>query len=194
MTCNCHKTHLDCFIMFKGKKLTRYRVMLCVLWVMIGTLGRIVPHWPNATPLMSLCVIAGLVFDRRFVLLIMIAMLMISDLIVHVVLHLPAFGYWSFFTYSSVCVIALLNSYLLKRWHFSSVAFATIFSVFGFWLWTNLGVWLFSSMYPITINGVLHCYTMALPFLRYHLLGSMFYSVLLYVGVRAFYKWPALSQ
>jgi hypothetical protein len=49
----------------------------------------------------------------------------------------------------------------------------TIFASFGFWLWTNLGVWLLSGLYPKTTAGFFECYIAALPFLRNGLLGDI---------------------
>lgn len=48
-----------------------------------------------------------------------------------------------------------------------------------FWLWSNLGVWLTSGMYPHTMAGFIHCYVLALPFLYDAALAASGWSSLL---------------
>ena len=51
-----------------------------------------------------------------------------------------------------------------------------------FYLTTNFGVWLTSAYYPKNIEGLIICYTAALPFLVNTLAGSMFYSIIMFGG------------
>lgn len=46
-----------------------------------------------------------------------------------------------------------------------------------FYLYTNFGVWFLDSwaMYPRTLEGLLECYIMALPFLRFQLIGNLLF-------------------
>src|SRR3990167_2023010 len=44
-----------------------------------------------------------------------------------------------------------------------------------FFIWTNFGVWLLSSMYPKTAPGLLMSYINALPFLRYQLTSTLIF-------------------
>lgn len=43
-----------------------------------------------------------------------------------------------------------------------------------FYLWTNFGVWLLDSwgMYPHTLNGLINCYLLGLPFLKLNVLSN----------------------
>ena len=49
----------------------------------------------------------------------------------------------------------------------------------GFWVWTNLGVYLHSGLYIKTITGFIACYSAALPFLQKALIGDLFWFVTL---------------
>jgi hypothetical protein len=40
---------------------------------------------------------------------------------------------------------------------------------------TNFGVWMSGSLYPLTVDGLVACYTMALPFLWKSLAGDLFF-------------------
>jgi len=51
---------------------------------------------------------------------------------------------------------------------------ATIFFVI-----TNFAVWMSGTMYPLTLDGLLLCYTMAIPFFGNTLAGTFFYVSLL---------------
>jgi hypothetical protein len=44
-----------------------------------------------------------------------------------------------------------------------------------FYLWTNFGVWLLSSMYPHTAAGLVQSYINALPFLRYQTISTLLF-------------------
>jgi len=68
------------------------------------------------------------------------------------------------------------------RKHQIRVHLATLAGSMLFYLITNAAVWLFSPWYPAGIEGLMLSYTMALPFLKYTLLGDLFF-VGVFVGV-----------
>lgn len=45
---------------------------------------------------------------------------------------------------------------------------------------SNLGVFFVDKMYPMSLEGLVQCFTMALPFLRNSLLGDIFYTAVLF--------------
>jgi hypothetical protein len=47
-------------------------------------------------------------------------------------------------------------------------------SVF-FFLYTNFGWWLVSGMYPHTLDGLIQCYIMGLPFFKNNLIGNLIF-------------------
>ncbi|MDP3057317.1 MAG: hypothetical protein Q8N37_02235 [bacterium] len=49
-----------------------------------------------------------------------------------------------------------------------------ISSVF-FFLYTNFGWWLVSGMYPHTLDGLIQCYIMGLPFFKNNLIGNLIF-------------------
>ena len=44
---------------------------------------------------------------------------------------------------------------------------------------TNFAVWMSGTMYPLTLEGLILCYTMAIPFFGNTLAGTLFYVSLL---------------
>jgi hypothetical protein len=53
-----------------------------------------------------------------------------------------------------------------------------------FFVISNLGVWLFAGLYPMTIQGLETCFVMAIPFYKGTLLGALFYSSIFYGAYR----------
>ncbi|GAH11350.1 unnamed protein product, partial [marine sediment metagenome] len=90
-------------------KIKRNQIILLLLWVMVGVLGRWVPHIPNVTPLTSLSLLAGAVFSKRIALLFLLITAILSDVMLAWMYHYPVFGAWTFFTYTGFMCIALLG-------------------------------------------------------------------------------------
>lgn len=137
---------------------------IIVLVVMI--LSRVVPHPPDFTPTIILCLLLGEVCDKKIAVIIFVASQVISDVFLSYLYHYPLWGSWSFFVYSG-----LIAAILFLRFNLFQALSATIL----FWVWTNLGVFLLSGLYLHDGEGLLRCYGLALPFLAYSFLGTLFY-------------------
>lgn len=83
------------------------------------------------------------------------------------------------FTWSAFALIGLSGIVLkkVKKTNFKYVGATTGLGVIAavfFYLYTNFGVWLlWPSMYAHTWQGLVQCYIMGLPFLKYNLLGNL---------------------
>ncbi|EKD77269.1 MAG: hypothetical protein ACD_42C00407G0003 [uncultured bacterium] len=152
---------------------------LFLLWVAIGVFGRLIIHVPDATPLTSLCLLAPIVFSKRFSFLIILITLFLSDFILHFLFHYAVFGSWTLFTYSGWLMVAVIGFLFSKK---STILNAILYSAFSaviFWVWTDFGTWITTALYAHTAQGLLNCYIAALPFLRNSMLGAMAWSVVL---------------
>lgn len=83
------------------------------------------------------------------------------------------------FTWSAYLIGGLLGYLLRHRWLRKRVVLASlgagiVFSLF-FYLYTNFGVWLITPWYERSLSGLLYCYYMGLPFLKYNLGGNIFF-------------------
>lgn len=146
----------------------------------VALVSRLIPHPPNFTPLIGLCLLAGRELKQITAIIILILGLIISDGLIAWLHHFPWFGSWTFFTYSGFVAAIWLGQSLRKRMPISLPIFSALISGFGFWLWTNFGVWLTSSLYPLSINGLTTCYIAALPFLRNELLGDFCWGIIIF--------------
>jgi uncharacterized protein DUF6580 len=59
---------------------------------------------------------------------------------------------------------------------------ATLAASVVFFVITNFAVWAEAEMYPMTPGGLLSCYTAAIPFFHWTLLGDAFYATVLFGG------------
>ena len=134
--------------------------------IFFAILSRFLPHPPNFTPIAAIALLSSKGFNNRWVVfLIPIVSLFISDLFIGLHATIP-------FVYISFILIALLGLYVKKINIVSVLLSSTIF-----FLVSNFGVWLL--YYPISTEGLLQCYTLALPFFLNTVLGDLVYGALL---------------
>ena len=148
--------------------------MLFFYLVGLIALGRVIPHPPNFTPVLAMAVFMPyLTRDLYSAMLVPLSAMFVSDL--YLGLHSSMF--W---VYASILLGTTLSHYTMSMKktyvHLGSNALlsATIFFVI-----TNFAVWMSGSMYPLTIDGLLLCYTTAIPFFGNTLAGTLFYVSLL---------------
>jgi len=144
---------------------------LGIALILIGILSRLVPHIPNVNPLTSIGLIAGKNFPCFIAFSILFFTMFVSDIGLALLFGYPIFGYWTLFTYTGFAAITFIGSKL--KYSSKALPVYIFFSSFGFWIWTNFGVWLTSVMYSKTLAGFTSCYIAALPFLGNALLGDI---------------------
>ncbi len=159
-------------------------VLVLTLWVFIAVASRVITHITNKTPLTAMSVLAGGFFMRRFAIAFIVATMLVSDVLVGYFMGYPIVGSWTVFTYSGFLAIVFVGGCLGAKPAFVKTFLLTLLSGLGFWLWTNVGTWLFSGMYPRTGLGLMECYSMALPFLRNSLIGVLIWTPIFYAGLR----------
>ena len=127
--------------------------------------SRFIPHPPNFTSLIALSFYVPIFFGLRF-----IPALLISFAITDLVIGYHSGTHW---TWGSVLVIGLMSQYFSKNINLRLVG--SLFGAFIFFLITNFGVWT-SGMYSSTVNGLVECYTLAIPFFSYSLISTILFS------------------
>jgi hypothetical protein len=148
-----------------------------ILIILLYLAMRLLPHAPNGIPFIALSlfllVIAGWLRTTCLILFTMI----IVDIALSFLLGCPAFGAWSFFTYSSMIAILVLSQFNSRQHLTLFLPLNTGLGIGFYWAWTNFGVWLTGSLYPHTFSGLISCYTAAIPFLensaKSNLLGTL---------------------
>ena len=133
--------------------------------IIFGILARLIPHPPNFSPVTAIALFSGLNFkNKKFAFLIPILILFISDLFIGISMI-------NIFVYSGFLLVVQLGSKI------SSIRFLNIIlASLIFFIISNFGVWIIG--YPKTIDGLILCYTMAIPFFGYSLAGDLFFGYL----------------
>ena len=145
-------------------------LILIVIISAAAVLLRLLPHLPNFAPIGGLAIFAGMYATKKYWLLAPLAAMMLSDFFI-------GFDSWqmTLIIYASFLVYVLIGIVVKENKSLLSVVGGTLAGGLVFYLTTNFAVWAFSGMYPHTLQGLILCYEMALPFFRNTLMGDLFY-------------------
>lgn len=143
--------------------------LIIISFILIAVLFRLVPHLPNVTPITAAALFSGVFLsDKKLAFIIPLAAMAISDIFL-------GFTLISLFVYSAIILIGFMGIYS-KKMSIKTILLSSI----SFFMITNFGVWLI--WYPKTLEGLVECYTLAIPFFRNSLIGDFVYSGILYYG------------
>ena len=161
-------------------KKERNRNILIVTIIILAVLSRLVPHPPNFAPIAGIALFSSKKINNKlFSVLLPIIPLFISDLFIGI-------SFINIFVYLSFIIIHFLGSISPK------IDVKTVFlSSVIFFVLTNLGVWYLG--YPKNIEGLITCFTLAVPFFVNTILGDLFYSFILFRSYKAAEKIKLIS-
>lgn len=165
--------------------------LIFIALLIIGVLGRVIPHPPNFTPIGGIIIFSVLKIENKiFKYLFPLFVFWISDLIVNNVLipnQFPQY-YQGFSLFGSgyiylalITIVASLERYTSRNSR-SPILGGSLISATLFFLITNFGVWVGSSIYPSTFLGLILCLGAGVPFFGNHLLSTLMYSFILVKG------------
>lgn len=153
------------------------RVLAISLLVFTAAALRLLPHWPNFTPIVPLALFAGAhLDDRRLAFMVPFAALLLSDFFLGFYPGLP-------FVYGGFALNVLIGIIIGQHRTLGHVAGGTLIGALSFFLVSNFGAWWTTAMYPQTVSGLFEAYVAGLPFLRNALGGDIVYVILLFGGV-----------
>lgn len=163
------------------------RILLLFGLIFAAALSRLLPHPTNFTPIGAMAIFGAAYFsDKKLALILPLIAMFISDLLVNNLIYSAFYGSFMLFTpgfwyiYGSVILMVVIGFFFLKKVSLGRVAGAGLASSVLFFLITNAGVWLGSPAYPQTIEGLMASYAMGLPFFQYTVLGTFFYSAVMF--------------
>lgn len=171
-----------------------------MLMILAVALTRLIPHPPNFSPVEAMALFGGAYFAKRsWAIVLPLIALFISDLALGLMMGGVYFEYFvsaSFLMiYATIALLSILGFGLRGKITIARVASFSVISSLIFFLVTNFGVWLGSTMYPQTFAGLLAAYTAGLPFLQNGLLGTLFYAAMLFGSFELLkQRLPALNQ
>jgi hypothetical protein len=142
-----------------------------ISFIIVAVLVRLFPHPPNVAPITAVALFAGTHFSRKhWAILMPILAMSVTDVFLGFSMITPIV-YLAF-----VGVTAL--GFVLKKMNIGTVLLSSLL----FFVVTNLGVWFL--YYPLTPEGLMTCFTLALPFFGYAVVGDLFFSAALLFGYR----------
>ena len=150
----------------------RNRKLLIASIIVLAILSRLVPHPPNFAPITGIALFSSKKLNNKlFSVFLPIIPLFISDLFIGI-------SFINIFVYLSFIIIYFLGSISPKI-----DAKTVLLSSVIFFILTNLGVWYLG--YPKNIQGLITCFTLAVPFFVNTILGDLFYSFILFRSYKA---------
>ncbi len=164
------------------------KVLVVTLIIVFAVLMRIIPHYPNFTPIAAIALFGGAHLGKRWLAFaVPMAALFISDLFL-------GFHHMMVPVYLGFALIVLLGTRMHNKVKTPYVIGGSLAGSLLFFLITNFAVWAFTPYYPPTLQGLMTSYTMAIPFFHAGLLGDLFYNSLFF---GSFYllqqRYPALK-
>ena len=142
------------------------RQLIILGMMLVAVLVRLLPHTPNVSPVTAISIFGGAFFnDKRLGLILPLVVMLISDIFL-------GFSTISLFVYTALLCISILGQYF-KKVNFSSIIASSLI----FFIVSNFGVWIIG--YPKTWQGLLECYTLAIPFFRNAIIGDFLFSFIM---------------
>ncbi len=161
------------------------RAKLITLTAIIFILAtfRLLPHWPNVSPVAAMALFGGAWFsDKRVAFIIPFVALFLSDLVLG--LHNSMI-----FVYAGFALTVVIGFQLQKRMTITNTAFAVVVSSVVFFLLTNFGAWMTSGLYAKSMAGLMESYVAGIPFFQNSLLGNLVYAAVIFGGYQLLQKY-----
>ena len=143
--------------------------LVIILFIAVAAIFRLLPHLPNATPIAAMALFSGVYFtNKKYAFIIPLLAMFLSDLFL-------GFSMITLFVYAAFILVGYIGI-ASKKMNIKTILISSL----SFFIITNFGVWLLG--YPKTLNGLMECYTLAIPFFRNSLIGDFFYAGVMYYG------------
>lgn len=156
------------------------RNIIILLIIVMAALMRFFPFPPNVAPIAALALFGGSMFsNRKIAFLIPLGALFISDIAFQLI-NGTGFHILMPFIYLSFILIVLIGTFLKKSINLITITGASVSASLLFFIISNFGVWLVTPAYALNLSGFIKCYTLAIPFFHYTLLGDLAFNAILF--------------
>ena len=144
------------------------QLLICLGIFLSLALSRFIPHPPNFTSLLALSFYVPALLGIKFIPILILSFIL-TDLFI-------GFHDVTFFTWGSILFIGLFSKYLSSN--FISRLTGSLLGALSFFVITNFGVWSL-GYYEYSINGLINCYYMAIPFFTHSLISTLIFSLII---------------
>ena len=151
----------------------------------IVLLFRIIPHPPNFTPVIALSLYLPFLFGIWSVPFCILGFA-ITD-------YFIGFHSLLFWTWGALAFTGYTSKFCNKI--YSRIVLSFIGAI-TFFVISNFGVWISGTLYEISVQGLLNCYIMAIPFFTNTLLSTIFFAVIfeLFILSKFYYLIPNFNK
>jgi len=161
------------------------RFGLVALLIMLAALSRLLPHPPNFAPIAGMGLFGAAYFSKKyFAFLIPFAAYWVSDMLLNNIVYTQYYDGFQWmgspWVYASFALIIALGFVLLKKISVDRLIAASLSSSVLFFLITNFGTWISSTIYAKSFSGLVACYVAGIPFFWNTLAGDLFYVTVLF--------------
>lgn len=139
-------------------------------------------HLWNFTPIAAIALFAGATLDdKKLSFLVPLVAMFLTDIILG--LHTGLF-----IIYFCMALITIIGIWLEKRKSVLNILAASLTSSVLFYLLTNFFVWFQNPLHAQTLQGLIKCYVIAIPFFGNTVAGDLFFSGALFSIYAAFFS------
>jgi hypothetical protein len=183
-----------------NKKIMNTRFAVLAGIIIAAAFMRLIPHWPNFTPIAAMALFGGAYMSKRYLAFALpIAAMFVSDLLI-------GFHNGMMAVYIAFAITVTIGIFISKKVNVRSIIGASLTSSVIFFLITNFASWLTSpQLYTANFAGLMQCYTAGLVFFNdgsygvsffmNEVIGGLFYNGLFF---GAFYlvkqRFPVLAR
>jgi hypothetical protein len=161
---------------------SRNKLLIITAIIVFGVIARLLPHFPNFAPMGALALFAVAFYKRKYLALVIPGLAWwLSDLYLNNMIYNSADGFTlftadQFFSLFALILIVILGKLLFKKVNAPNVMIGSLSASLIFFVVSNLGVWMQGILYPKTLQGLVECYSMALPFYRGTLVSDLIFT------------------
>lgn len=147
----------------------------------LAVASRLMDLGPNLTAVAAVALFAGFVFRPLVGVAITLLAMLVSDALI-------GFHDWRqmIVIYSALAVPAFFAPVLTARGEarpqWIRLLGASVAGSLIFFFASNLAVWAFSGMYAKSLSGLVECFTLAVPFYRFTVLGDLAFAAAMFGG------------
>lgn len=147
------------------------------LLLLLAITSRFLPHPANFTAVGAIALFSGLYLSKKEAYILPLATMVLSDIFIG--FYKPAI---MASVYLGFIITIFIGQTIKNKISLFKVFTSVIIASFSFFIITNAAVWLFGTMYPHDIYGLMTSYYMALPFWKNQIIGDLFYTGILVGG------------
>lgn len=146
-----------------------------IFFSLILAFFRLIPHPPNFTPILATAIVAPLLIKDRLVgVALPISAMFLSDVII-------GFHPYQFVIYLTILSIGFFAP--MKK-NYIALGSTAVLASCWFFITTNFAVWIIWEYYPKNFQGLITCYTLAIPFFKNTLISTILFTALLTISVK----------